>query len=237
MSRILEKFGFARTRLILAAAAIGVLGSGAGTAMAIVLPATGGSGMPTGTFTLAGETHLPAFDLTTTYSAVLSHGLLFDFSLSTSVYSNPSTGGLDFVYQLTNTGPNNSTADTFERLTLNSFANFTTDVDYEANTGLIGQPSPNAPVPGDVPAMEVDRSTNGSVVGFVLTQPLTPTSQTDEFIVRTNATEVTLGSASVIDGFQGSAITEVPAVPEPASMGLVAVSLGLLARRRRVVGK
>lgn len=238
MSRIEAKFGTVRARLFLAAASVAILNCGIQSAKAVVLPPTGGSGTPNGSFTLAGEIHLPVFDMTNTYHANLSHGLVFDFSLATSVYVNPGTGGLDFVYQLTNTGPNNPTADTFERLTVNSFGNFTTDIDYEFNSGMVGQPFPNPPIPGDVPAMEVDRSANGSVGGYVLSQPLVPTSTTDLFIVRTNATNVGLGSASVIDGFQGSVITEVPSTtPEPTSFGLIAVSMGLLARRRRVVGK
>jgi hypothetical protein len=215
---------------------------GGETALAVLLPTTGGTGTPTGTFSLAGETLIPADTMTNTYSHPLGHGLVFDFSLTTQVYANPNTGGLDFVYQVTNTGPNNATADTFERLTVNSYSSFATDVDYVAATGLIGQPSPNLPIPGDVPAMEVDRSTDGSVVGFELLSPLTPTSETDLFVVRTSGTQVTLGSASLIDGFTGSVVTEVPfgtqvRLPEPTSLGIVAVSMGLLARRRRICGK
>ncbi len=240
---LLSKISFPLTcqRLMLLLS-IGSMGLRASQSMAAILPPTGGTATPAGTFSLAGETHLPAFDATTNFNQVVGHGLSFDFSLSTQVYSNPSTGGLDFVYQLTNTGPNTDSSDTFERLTVSSFSNFTTDVDYQANTGLIGQTSPNPPIAGDVPASEVDRSGNGSVIGYELSQPLTPTSETDLLIVRTNATQVAPGSASVIDGFQGSVVTEVPfgamgGVPEPASIGLISISLFILTGRRRAGGR
>jgi hypothetical protein len=46
-----------------------------------------------------------------------------------------------------------------------------------------------------------------------------------------------MGSATVIDALQGSVPTQVPfgavvQVPEPGSIALIVVSLGLLARRR-----
>jgi hypothetical protein len=187
----------------------------------------------TGTYSTAGETPVIA-PFVTTFSGT-KHGLVFDFSLTTNVYHNPVTGGDDFVYQLTNTGPNNASTDTFDRLTLSSFLGFSVDADYQANTGSINS------IPGDVAPNEVDRSSDGSVVGYSFNNdPIGPMSNTDLLVVRTNSSSFHMGSATVIDNDQGSVITQVPFgttvnnnVPEPTSIGLIAASLGLMAARRR----
>ena len=156
-------------------------------------------------------------------------GLAFDFSLTTTVYNDPSTGGDDFVYVLTNTAPNNINSDSFDRLTLSSFAGYSVDADYAANS----------PLPGDVAPSEVDRSTDGSVLGYTFSALVNPTEATDSLVVLTDSATYTYGSATVIDSDYGSVLTNVPygaqviLVPEPASLGMIALSLGVLARRRR----
>ncbi|MDP9174654.1 MAG: PEP-CTERM sorting domain-containing protein [Planctomycetota bacterium] len=188
-----------------------------------------------GGFTLAGETHLVADDQTATGTFNFG-GLRFDFKLTTQVFHNPTTGGLDFVYQLTNTGPNNSTGDSFERLTVSSYSGYSTDVDYAANTGAT-----LSSMIADVSAKDADRSLpTGSVVGYDFTDPLAPGSETDLLIVRTDATMVVPGSASVIDGTAHNALVQAPfgavVLPEPASLSLICIaSVGLLGRRRRAI--
>ena len=195
----------------------------------------------TGTYSIAGDNYVTS--QTKTFNGT-SHGMVFDFSLTTTVYFNPSTGGDDFAYQLTNTGPNDSNSDSFDRLTLSSFLGYSVDADYQSNTGMVQTLSPNPSdnsslIAGDVAPTEVDRSSNGAVVGysFPAGNPVGPQEVTDFLIVRTDSSTYHMGSATVIDNANGSVITEVPfgvqVVPEPGSLAMIAVSLGLMVRRRR----
>ncbi|MGA2440123.1 MAG: PEP-CTERM sorting domain-containing protein [Tepidisphaeraceae bacterium] len=229
-----------------AAAVAGVFALGAwslsgGAASAAVLVPGGSSTSLTGTYSVAGETYVTS--QTKTYNGV-SHDMVFDFSLTTTVYNNPNTGGDDFLYQLTNTGPNDSKSDSFDRLTLSSFLGYSVDADYQSNTGMVQTLSPNPSdnsniVAGDVAPDEVDRSTNGAVVGYTFPagSPVAPQEVTDILIVRTDSSTYHMGSATVIDSTNGSVVTEVPfgstTVPEPGSLAMIAISLGMLARRRR----
>jgi hypothetical protein len=201
----------------------------------------------TGAYGFAGETLEASF--TKTYSGTVTHGrstMVFDFSLLANVYLNPTSHGYDFVYQLTNTGANNTNSDSFDRITMSSFAGYSVDADYDASTGMVendpeGVPPSNISSlsPGDVAPDEVDLSSDGSVVGysFPLGGEVAPQEVTDYLIVRTDSASYTMGSATVIDALQGSVPTQVPfgavvQVPEPGSIALIVVSLGLLARRR-----
>lgn len=132
-------------------------------------------------------------------------------------------GGLTFVYELINDA---KSIDSIGRLTINGFAGSQTDASY----GL--------PVPAlaQVPTL-VDRSLSGNVVGFSFVGPplglgaLLPGTASALLIVQTDAPQYVTSFASVIDGTVNTVGTYAP-VPEPASLALLAIGLGLIVRRR-----
>jgi hypothetical protein len=221
--------------------ALGIWSFSGPAVSAAVLTPGGGPTPVAGTYSIAGE-GLPVATFTQSLNET-RHGLAFDFSLTATVYLNPTTHGDDFVYQLTNTGPNDAHSDSFNRMTVSSFLGYSVDADYASNTGTVQLDSPNpsdnsATTAGDVAPDEVDLSANGAVVGygFALDDLVGPQEVTDELIVRTNSTTYTMGTAEVLDNENGMVLTSVPfgavVVPEPTSLALIVVSLGMLARRR-----
>ncbi len=133
--------------------------------------------------------------------------------------SNP-YGGLDFVYYVTNNSPGEEN----NRLTVNGFAGFLTDVGYQTPSGA-----------GIVPS-DVDRSgllNFGDVIGFNIFT-INPGDTSAVLVIQTNATHITIGNSSVIDGASAHAPIYSPAVPEPSSLVLACLGLlGLAAVARR----
>jgi hypothetical protein len=237
--------------------AAGAVSAWAGISSAAVsLPTTGGSGTPSGDS--AGFLGIPAADLTFENQqnspvgtfTVNSGGLVFDleFYIQTTIYKDTSVnpaGTMDFIYQLHNISDDNADTiigDSINRLTLQSFAGYGVTADYQFGSG-------SSAVGGDggldAPPLEIDRSTSpGAVVGFDFSGPgqqttLLPGSYSDNLYVITNSTSYTTGTASVIGGLGQSTPTQVPfgaalSVPEPASLGMLAImGSSLLGRRRR----
>jgi len=154
--------------------------------------------------------------------------VVFTGTVESLVYSDPSTGYLDFVYQITNNS-SFSDADSIERLTVASFAGFTTDADYIPSTG-------------DVPSFDASRDSTGAVMGFDMNNGgVAPGQDSDDLIIDTDSKTFTMsGNAAVIDGGTGNAQVDVPlaatqvsAVPEPASLSLLAIAAGFFGGRRR----
>jgi hypothetical protein len=180
--------------------------------------APGGSGAASG-FSNAGWTLLAS-----TGPQALSSGT-FTANAIAWVYSDTSnsfcSGCLDFVYQVTRTGG----SDPVERITGGSFAGFSTDVGFVTGS------------PGSTPGT-VDRSSNGSVVGFnyLGVNSLMDGQGTQLLVVETNTKTYTTSGMSVQDFQAANGLAFQPtSVPEPISMSLLGGGLALvgLARWRR----
>jgi hypothetical protein len=147
---------------------------------------------------------------------------VFTGTIQSVVIVDASTGDDDFVYQLSN---NAGSTDTIDKLTLDSFAGFTTNIGY---------------VPGNTEPTYVTRSTDGSTLGFNFLGPeILQGTSSDFLVVMTNSTSWVEGNGSVIDGGIGSAAVTVPTfsimnnVPEPTTASLISIGGALLMARRR----
>lgn len=127
-------------------------------------------------------------------------------------------GGLTFVYTVSN---DLSSPDTIDRVTLTGFKTFVVDADFVVGPNLF-------------PAT-ADRSFSGDVIGFSFPVPnsLLPGQTTAQLVLRTNAPFDIPNTLSAIDGGTGQATSFGPAVPEPASLGVLSVGSLMLVRRRR----
>ena len=153
------------------------------------------------------------------------NNILFSGSLVSSVWtgdtSNP-FGGLTFTYELSSSA---SSISSIDRLTLNRFAGFLTDVGYNGA--------------GVVPS-RVNRTSDGELIAFVFEnasfQPsLVPGSSSPVLVIQTDSPVWAIGNASVIDGATANVPVSVPlAVPEPTALGLVLVGVVALAARKRI---
>jgi hypothetical protein len=168
-------------------------------------------------------------------------GSSFDATYTEWVYSDTSgtvsaSGGsaglcqdcLDFFIEVSNAGPGVE-----ERISTASFAGFSTDVGYNT-VGVTGGPA--APAGGIVPNT-VDRSTDGSVVGFNYTTSNITTGQNTVLLeIQTDATHFIPGTVSVQDGTSGFNGGFAPtSAPEPGTMvllGLGLIGIGMAKTKR-----
>jgi hypothetical protein len=148
----------------------------------------------------------------------------FTGNLTSSVYSDPNTGGFDFLYQATN---NANSLDPFDEISIKNFVGFSTDADYVAGTGNVNPDT-------------ATRSSDGKIVAFKFLSGVSQGQNTSELLVETNSLNYMAGVGSVIDGGTGGALVEAPAVgvlmnnvPEPASFSAILIAGGMLLGRRR----
>ena len=163
-------------------------------------------------------------------------GGLTSGELRSAVFMNP-TGTLDFYYQVVN---NVGSATNIARESNANFAGFETWTGYRLDGGsLPGGVFTN----GTVTPFTADRDSTGIVVGFNFgplpaDRVLAGTTST-VLVISTNATQYTVGNASIIDGGTATVSAFQPAaIPEPGSAllmsaGLVAVFMRLRKRSSR----
>jgi hypothetical protein len=144
--------------------------------------------------------------------------------LNTAVFQE-SGGTLDFYYQVEN---NAGSIDSLARETDTNFTGFTTSTGFRVD----GSTLPGGFVNGTVAPVTADRNGPGDVVGFSFNPPdsakIPPGSTSNVFVISTDATHFTNGTASLIDGGTTTikAFEPQSAIPEPSE--LMAMALGLI---------
>jgi hypothetical protein len=153
-------------------------------------------------------------------------GTGFSGVLVSTVYRRPNDNNqLTFTYQLQNSA---NSSNVLHRMTVSSFAGFTTDASTQAGGANI-----------IVPTL-VDRSTP-DVVGFSFLdgfgQPIRPGQQSSLLVVETNALTHVDSTAAIIDGTTATVGTFAPLlpIPEPGTWALgILGMMGLVGIARKV---
>ena len=150
----------------------------------------------------------------------------FSGVLTSTAFRNDTTNpfglnALTFVYTVSN---NQGSSNALARAVFDSFVGFQTDTSWDGA--------------GTRPA-RVDRLTAGDIGwSFDIVPPggagpILPGATSTRLVVQTDATFFGASNASVIDGAIATGIPAIgPAIPEPASLGALALA-GLVLRRRR----
>jgi hypothetical protein len=168
-----------------------------------------------------------------TFSTTLgtTHGII-----ASEVFRNPTTGFLDFVYQISNDA---TSLDALFRGTATDFSSLqgthVPDVGYTTNgSGLAGAHFVN----GTVQPTTVDRlNSSGDTVGFNFTTlgTLMPGATSLVLVIETDATGFTLGHFSVIDGGVATVDAWEPVVPDGGTtVALLGIALAGLEGVRRM---
>ena len=153
------------------------------------------------------------------------NNILFSGSLVSSVWSGDTSSpfsGLTFTYQLFSAG---TSANAIDRLTLNRFAGFQTDVGYNGS---------------GITYARATRTLSGDLIAFVFEDAsflptLTPGNNSPVLVIQTDSPVWAIGNASIIDGATANVPALVPqAVPEPTTLAFALTGLVALATRRKI---
>ena len=198
-----------------------------GIALIALLVLVMGTATPSFAGPLAPGTTVPALPETGTFTTITDTGLQsFNNGLGlfgtaeewVGHFSGNPYGGLTFVYQFT-LGTGSYIA---ERFTASSFAKWMVDVGVNAAlVGAVGTVGPSTASRSLAP---------GKVVSFSFVPiAVMPGQTTFDLIINTNAPSYAGGTFSIQDGTSASLKGFAPAVPEPASLGLLGTGLLALA--------
>jgi hypothetical protein len=186
----------------------------------ILLPHSGPTVTP-GTASFAGLTAVAGADETIPFTGLdIFNAVKFAGTLESKVYREAS-GTLDFAYQVNAdaTGP-----DSIHGVSVSSYSNFSTDVDWIAGTGAVTYGSADRLAAGNGDTVSFDYSAGANAIA--------PGDSADWILIKTNAVFFNnLGNTSLIDGGTANLQTFQP-VPEPASIGLLVLGAGMLLPRR-----
>jgi len=130
-------------------------------------------------------------------------------------------GGLTFTYQFTLTGGPQAAS----QLTVTSFGNLLVDVGFNAQGSAVTLTAPTV----------INRSLDGNVLRFgFFGNDVQPGSTSALLVAQTSSTIWSISDAALIDGQSVNVVTIAPLpIPEPGTVSLLAIGLGMLAFFRR----
>lgn len=152
----------------------------------------------------------------------------FTGQLREQVYRNVETGGLDFYYQLYDNSSALLPSDTLSRFSNATFDGFKAAVFLRNDLNLVGV--------GTVMGNVATRSLSGVIgdTNFNGGTGLGAGQVTYDFVVKTNATQFTVGSTNVLDGAVATFNTLEPtSTPEPGTVGLGLLGISYILQKFR----
>lgn len=151
------------------------------------------------------------------------NNVIFTGTLLQDVWRESASNTITFYYQIIN---DSTSSTSITELSSSNFTGWNTDVEYLTDLG------------GTVAPVLASRDFSGSNVNFKFFNPpigpgsVEPGMVSYGLMIRTNATDFTLGSTSLIDGGVANVQTYAP-VPEPATLVILGSAAALAAARRR----
>ena len=169
------------------------------------------------------------------FTSVSGLALTFATTMNSAVYRN-TLGGLDFYYQVFQTGVGSTGANQMiDAFTAADFSGWTVDA-YVSATDIDGAgPFVNVLNPPSSTTTTGRSSTGVTLQTDFGTNGLSTGENSAIYIFRTAATQYVPGTFGVIDGSTFSGIAFAPGVPEPTTWGLMLAGFGIVggALRRR----
>jgi hypothetical protein len=161
-------------------------------------------------------------------------------SIESAVFLNP-TGTVDFYYQVTNDA---TSVTSLSRESSTSFLGYAATVAYRVDGGSLPGGLFGNGTPGIIP-VTADRDSSATTVGFDFGPApqgtrIPPGTVSAILVISTNATQFSVGNATVIDGGAATVAAFQPfgpavAVPEPPAMVLMGSGLLALALWRATI--
>jgi len=224
-----------RRKVVLTTAlAVGVLGGVLSAPASATVVNPGDTGLAPDTILVSEVTNTPLLADTGVKNFTLTNGLgqsLASGNFREIVVVDSISGFLDFVYEFEVTSP--TAAGVINRMSTGNYAGFTTDVG--ACPGCPDVVALNAPQDGNATPNTVDRSGDGSAIGFNFSGGVAgPNADTFALIIATDASAFSNRATQLIDNGTANLVGYAPA-PELGTLtlfgsGLIAMA-GLVRRK------